>query len=242
MSSKRKSPPTKLEGGCQPTTTTTNIAQTTLIATLSNSNQIISTKLSPNHNDLLAKQHSEKLDFLANDNNIDAGTDNTDTTTTTKSTIVHSNSTIIDSNDHNNNDDDGNDNYDSIDATNQSDVDELNGNCTAARLSSTGLNTISNNGHTRNNSNSNDDREYNNNNNCTSKLDNCNAKVTGEQKLQQNCEKINAKQLIAERNNNSGYEAPCKRTKIDLSSCSPIYSVCICIVITILSDFLVGNL
>lgn len=92
MSSKRKSPPTKLEGGCQPTTTTTTIAHTNL-ATL---NQ----KSSNLDKDTTAHiKHSDSEHFTEQDTDCDIGEDL---------------GADIDNNDHNNNDDDANDHCDSV--------------------------------------------------------------------------------------------------------------------------------
>lgn len=59
-----------------------------------------------------------------------------------------------------------------------------------------------------------------------SKIDNIKAKLTSEKRNQPASDnKYNTRQSIDERNNNSDYEEPCKRPKIDLGSCSPIHSV-----------------
>lgn len=61
---------------------------------------------------------------------------------------------------------------------------------------------------------------------CIAKIDNIKSKLTSETRLQQdNIEKFNTRQSIDERNNNSDYEEPCKRPKIDVGFCSPIHSV-----------------
>lgn len=60
-----------------------------------------------------------------------------------------------------------------------------------------------------------------------SKIDNIKAKLTSEKRQQASDNKYNTRQSIDERNNNSDYEEPCKRPKIDLGSCSPIHSVII---------------
>lgn len=86
MSSKRKSPPTKLEGGCQPTTTA-NIAHD-----LATFNQKIHDK---DQHTLI--KHTENELFTKQNNDCDIDED------------IHSD---IDNNDHNNNDDDANDNCD----------------------------------------------------------------------------------------------------------------------------------
>lgn len=58
------------------------------------------------------------------------------------------------------------------------------------------------------------------------KLDSIKAKLTSERHRQdENIDKLSTRQSIDERNNNSDYEEPCKRPKIDLGSCSPIHSV-----------------
>lgn len=58
------------------------------------------------------------------------------------------------------------------------------------------------------------------------KLDSIKAKLTNEKHLTgESIEKRNTRQSIDERNNNSDYEEPCKRPKIDLGSCSPIHPV-----------------
>lgn len=51
-------------------------------------------------------------------------------------------------------------------------------------------------------------------------------KLASEKHLQEdNIDKYSTIQSIDERNNNSDYEEPCKRPKIELGSCSPIHSV-----------------
>lgn len=61
---------------------------------------------------------------------------------------------------------------------------------------------------------------------CITKIDSFKAKLTSEKHLdEENSEQYSTRQSIDERNNNSDYEEPCKRPKIDLGSCSPIYSV-----------------
>lgn len=60
------------------------------------------------------------------------------------------------------------------------------------------------------------------------KLDSIKAKLTSEKHLggiADSIEKFNTRQSIDERNNNSDYEEPCKRPKIDLGSNSPIHLV-----------------
>lgn len=55
---------------------------------------------------------------------------------------------------------------------------------------------------------------------------NIRAKLTGEKhRHEENIDKYSTSKLIDERNNNSDYEEPCKRPKIDLGSCSPIQTV-----------------
>lgn len=93
MSSKRKSPPTKLEGGCQPTTTTT----TTAHINLATFNQ----KSSNLDKDTTLIRHSDSEHFTKQDTDCDIGDELT---------------SDIDNNDHNNNDDDANDHCDSVNA------------------------------------------------------------------------------------------------------------------------------
>lgn len=92
MSSKRKSPPTKLEGGCQPTTTTTTIAHTHL----ANSNKKNS-HLDKDNSTLF--KHTESEHFTKQDKDCDIDDDD-----------------LTIDNDHNNNDDDANDNCDGVNA------------------------------------------------------------------------------------------------------------------------------
>lgn len=101
MSSKRKSPPTKLEGGCQPTTTTTTNAQYTNLAntlTQKNSNR------RDNETVTHIKSHTDQIieHFTKQD--------------TTDCDIDDDITPDIDNNDHNNNDDDANDNCDTVTA------------------------------------------------------------------------------------------------------------------------------
>lgn len=210
MSSKRKSPPTKLEGGCQPTTTTTNTAH----INLANFNQ----KSSNLDKDGTHLKHSDSEHFDVQDIDCDIGDELTPD---------------IDNNDHNNNDDDANDHCDGVNANTLS-SDGFDGK--TSNIISISLfiplnfleflvtpivieasiekyffllfaakNVLS----------------------CIqAKLDSIKAKLTSEKHQQGgNIDKRNARQSIDERNNNSDYEEPCKRPKIDLGSCSPIHSV-----------------
>ncbi|XP_055317303.1 transcription factor SOX-6 isoform X2 [Sitodiplosis mosellana] len=171
MSSKRKSPPTKLEGGCQPTTTTTTNTQYTNLATLNQKNSNLIDK----DTTTLIKSHTDITEhFTKQDTDCDIDEDIT---------------ADIDNNDHNNNDDDANDNCDTV---------------TANTLASDGFDAK----------------------NVLSKIDNIKAKLTSEKRQQEDSiDKYSTRrQSIDERNNNSDYEEPCKRPKIDLGSCSPIHS------------------
>lgn len=60
------------------------------------------------------------------------------------------------------------------------------------------------------------------------KLDSIKAKLTSEKHLggvAESIDKFSTRKSIDERNNNSDYEEPCKRPKIDLGSSSPIHLV-----------------
>lgn len=97
MSSKRKSPPTKLEGGCQPTTTTTTTTNAhTNSATLNQKNSNLHDK-----DTTLIKSHTDIEHFTKQDKDCDIDEEIT---------------ADIDNNDHNNNDDDANDNCDTVTA------------------------------------------------------------------------------------------------------------------------------
>lgn len=61
---------------------------------------------------------------------------------------------------------------------------------------------------------------------CIAKIENIKAKLTSERHRQEdNIDAFSTTQSIDERNNNSDYEEPCKRPKIDLESSSPIHTV-----------------
>lgn len=109
MSSKRKSPPTKLEGGCQPTTTTAtnnnnNITTTTTTIShtnLANLNQKSSNLIDKDHTIVAHIKHSDNEHFTKPLNALDCDDEL---------------SADIENNDHNNNDDDASDNCDSVTA------------------------------------------------------------------------------------------------------------------------------
>lgn len=115
MSSKRKSPPTKLEGGCQPTTTTTatatnnnnNITTTTTTTDISHTNLANFNQKSSN---LIDKDHTIAHIKHSGDNELFTKPLNTSDCDDDELNADSEN------NDHNNNDDDASDNCDSATA------------------------------------------------------------------------------------------------------------------------------
>lgn len=242
MSSKRKSPPTKLEGGCQPTTTTTT-------ATNNNNNITTTTATTDILHTNLANFNQKSSNLIGKDHTI-AHIKRSDNEHFTKplSTLDCDDELTadIENNDHNNNDDDASDNCDGVTA-NTLTSDSFDGKfvrdrdrvrisfrnksfsiyllqifatatcrpdvnvlflsvriqCVASNLAKNVLSCIQ------------------------AKLDSIKAKLN-EKHLGGAAESINkfsTRKSVDERNNNSDYEEPCKRPKIDLGSSSPVYSV-----------------
>lgn len=211
MSSKRKSPPTKLEGGCQSTQTSDDVLLARYKST-KNSSNISDLLYSENEIDNLSGElptstlsiHSDEQENSENivkniDNDFDHSSNNSDQPETIDNTN-NLNATKF-----------GNGKTVNSDCVRKSsindnniEVDENDANDDEYCVNTENQNSVNNNNTITNNNN-------NNNNINNEKID----------KQRKSSEKP-SQPLIDEHINNSEYEEPCKRQRIDLS---PVYSV-----------------